>query len=83
MDSQPLRAKDRELVPLMCHVIREMADYVKCDPRDIFLTTNTHYGVNTILQCLTFKPGDRIATLSVGYGKLATIRVGVAVSLKP
>ena len=69
MDSQPLRAKDRELVPLLCHVIREMAEFVRCEPRDLFLTNNVTYGVNTVLQSLIFKPGDIIATLNVGYGE--------------
>jgi len=69
MDSQPLRAKDRELLPLLAHVKRKMADFMCCDPVDIFLTENCTSGINTILKSLPFTTKDVILTLNIGYGK--------------
>ena len=69
MDSQPLRAIDREIVTILSHVMREMADYVKCQPQDLFLIENASAGINTILRSLSFTPEDKIMTLSLGYGQ--------------
>lgn len=69
MDEQPLKAKDRELLPLLCHVIRECADFICCEPRDLVLVETATWGINTILRSLKFQPGDIILTLSLGYGK--------------
>jgi len=73
MDTQPLRAVDREMVPLLCHVKRKMAEYIKCDATDVFLTENCSAGINTILRSLEFGEGDAILTLSLGYGKLVEL----------
>ena len=69
VDSQPLRAIDRDAVPLLSHVLREMADFVKCEPQDIFLTENCTAGINTVIQSLSLKDDDSILTLNLGYGK--------------
>lgn len=72
MDSQPLRAIDRELVPILCHVLREMAEFVRCEPQDLILIENASAGIGTILKSLTFTPEDKIVTLSLGYGEYFT-----------
>lgn len=69
MDSQPLRAIDRELMPLLCHVTRETAEYVGCDAQDLVLIENATSGINIILKSLKLTPADSILTLSLGYGK--------------
>lgn len=73
MDQQPLKVKDRELLPLLCHVIRESADFVGCQPQDLVLVETVSWGINTILRSLKFQPGDAILTLSLGYGMYSTI----------
>ena len=64
-----MRTVHREMLPLLSHVLREMADFVKCEPQDIFLTENCTAGINTVIQSLSLKDDDSILTLSLGYGK--------------
>lgn len=61
---------DREQVPLICHITREMAAFVNCEPQDLVLIENASAGTSTVLRSLQFGPGDTILTLSLGYGNV-------------
>ncbi|XP_067946046.1 uncharacterized protein [Watersipora subatra] len=68
MDSQSLRAVDREIIPLLSHTLREMADFMGCDAQDIFFMPNCTSGISTVLRSLPFSKDESILTTSLGYG---------------
>ena len=69
MDTQPTPVIMREVIPLMSHVKREMAAFVGCEGRDLFLVENCTTGTSTILNSLEFTSEDTIFTLNLHYGK--------------
>jgi selenocysteine lyase/cysteine desulfurase len=70
MEAQPLRFLDRELLPLLVYTTRQLAQFVRADPRDIVLVPNATTGLNTVLQSLPLRQGDKILALNIGYGSV-------------
>lgn len=80
MESQPLRFIDRQLLPLLVHVTRQMASFIGADAQDIVLLHNVTTGLNTIFRSIDMREGDRVMTLDIGYGstkKMLTYNCGV------
>ncbi|GIL54670.1 hypothetical protein Vafri_10411 [Volvox africanus] len=69
-ESQPLRFLDRELFPHMVRVMREMADFIGADPRDLVLVPNATTGLNVAIQAAGLRPGDTMYMLNIGYGSV-------------
>ncbi|KAK3734512.1 hypothetical protein QZH41_020435 [Actinostola sp. cb2023] len=67
IERQPLRFVDRELIPHMVYVIRRLAGFVSCDPRDLVLVSNATEGLNTVIRSLKFGKGDRVYYLNTRY----------------
>lgn len=60
----------RELFPHVIRVLRELAEFVHCQPEDLVLLPNATTGLNTVIQNLSLAPGDTIYMLDVGYGSV-------------
>ncbi|MBK7966847.1 MAG: hypothetical protein IPK10_17365 [Bacteroidetes bacterium] len=50
-----------------------LAQFVGCNPNDLVLMKNTTSGANTILNSLSFEPGDEILTHSHAYGACVNV----------
>jgi len=68
VEKQPLRFFDRELLPLLVHVSRRLADFVGCDAKDLVLINNATFGTNSVLNSLEFGADDVILMFSITYG---------------
>jgi len=68
MESQPLRFIDRELLPLLVYVTRQVAAFVNAPAQNVVLLSNVTTGLNSIIRSFPLKPGDRMMSLSLGYG---------------
>ncbi|GFR49694.1 hypothetical protein Agub_g11844 [Astrephomene gubernaculifera] len=69
-EAQPLRFLDRELFPHMVRVMREMADFIGADPRDLVFVPNATTGLNVAIQAAGLRPGDTVYMLNIGYGSV-------------
>lgn len=69
MDTHPRKVIDRETVPLIAYVIREMADFVHCDPLDLVLIESTQLAISTILKSLHLSHEDTVLSLNTGCGE--------------
>ncbi|GLC39561.1 hypothetical protein PLESTM_000911900 [Pleodorina starrii] len=69
-EAQPLRFLDRELFPHMVRVMREMADFIGADPRDLVFVPNATTGLNVAIQAAGLRPGDTMYMLNIGYGSV-------------
>ncbi|GLI71197.1 hypothetical protein VaNZ11_016316 [Volvox africanus] len=69
-ESQPLRFLDRQLFPHMVRVMREMADFIGADPRDLVFVPNATTGLNVAIQAAGLRPGDTMYMLNIGYGSV-------------
>lgn len=67
-ERQPLRFFDREILPHLVHVTRRLAKFVDCDPEDLALVTNATTGINSVVRCLKFAPGDIVVCFNITYG---------------
>jgi len=79
---QPLRFFDRELFPLISYSIREMANYLKCPPSELYPLPNVTAGLNSVAQSfsLSLKKGDEVLCLSLTYGSTKKILSQLCVS---
>ncbi|ESO93218.1 hypothetical protein LOTGIDRAFT_161769 [Lottia gigantea] len=67
-EKQPLRFYDRELLPLLADVTRNLAKFINCDATDLVLISNATTALNSIIRSFKFDPGDVILMLNVTYG---------------
>ncbi|GMH45194.1 hypothetical protein BSKO_13151 [Bryopsis sp. KO-2023] len=75
-EAQPLKFWDRELLPLLGHVIREMASFISCPPQNLVLVPNATTGLNAAIKSISLTPEDAVFVLNVGYKsvkKIATV----------
>ncbi|KAL4425559.1 hypothetical protein ABPG75_009575 [Micractinium tetrahymenae] len=79
-EAQPLLFLDRELFPQLLRVMRELADFVGCQARDLALLPNATTGLNTVIQSLRGRvdPGDALFSLDIGYGSVKKMLAVVA-----
>lgn len=68
MEAQPLRFLDREVLPLLVQVTREMALFVGCAPTDLTLHTNATTALNVLFKSFAFSPVDKVLRLNLAYG---------------
>lgn len=76
MESQILRFYDRELLPLIVHVVRVLSKFINCNPKNLVLVQNATSGLNAAIRHL-IKPKDVVAYLDTEYlsvYKMAFIR---------
>jgi selenocysteine lyase/cysteine desulfurase len=73
-ERQPLRFLDRELLPLMAHVTRQLAKFIDSDPCDIVLIPNATTGVNAVMHSLSqlYTPHDTVIIFNTTYGQLTS-----------
>ncbi|KXZ43603.1 hypothetical protein GPECTOR_85g333 [Gonium pectorale] len=72
-EAQPLLFLDRrvpELFPQMVRVMREVADFIGSDPRDLVFVPNATTGLNVAIQAAGLRPGDTMYMLNIGYGSV-------------
>lgn len=69
-ESQPLKFYDREVMPLMVHVIRRLANILKCKPSELVLVENCTFAFNSVLNSIEqdLKPHDEIFIFNTTYG---------------
>jgi isopenicillin-N epimerase len=65
---QPLKFIDRELLPLLVHVIREFAPEVGAAATDLVFVPSATVGLNTVIKAAShgWVEGDEVITLGVG-----------------
>lgn len=72
IERQPVRFLDRELLPLVVHVVRGLADVLDARPEDLLPMPSATTAINTVLRSWQrqFKPGPqhRLLSYSVSYG---------------
>ena len=78
VETQPLRALDRDLLPLIGFVIRKLAKFVKADPKNIVLVPNATNASTAVLKSFPFQPGDGILYLNVVYSAVINQLIEVA-----
>lgn len=66
-ESQPLRFVDRELLPNMVYVIRRLAGFISCDPRDLVLVSNATEAIATVVKSLKLGSRDKVYYLNTRY----------------
>ena len=67
VETQPLRALDRDLLPLIVSVIRKLANFVHADPLDLVLVPNATNATTCVLKSFPFQKGDGIFYLDITY----------------
>ncbi|KAI6654102.1 L-cysteine desulfhydrase 1 isoform X2 [Oopsacas minuta] len=67
VETQPLRAIDRDLLPLLVSVIRKVAKFVSANPLNVVLVPNATTATTAVLKSFPFQPGDGILYLSIVY----------------
>ncbi len=73
MERQPLRFIDRELLPLLVHVTREMASLVGCKPTNLTLHTNATTALNVVARSFDFTPAEKVLRLNIACGAVKKI----------
>lgn len=67
IERQPVRFLDRELLSLLAHVNRRLANFVGSDPTDIVLLPNATTAINTVLKSIAWRPGDIVYFFNTCY----------------
>jgi len=67
-ERQPLLFLDRELFPLLVHVMRGVADFAGADPRDLVLLPNATTGLNVVISSAFKGLGARDTVYSLDIG---------------
>jgi isopenicillin-N epimerase len=67
MERQPLRFLGRELEPLLDGARQALATFVEADPQRLVFVPNATSGVATVLNSLSWQPGDEILTTDHAY----------------
>ncbi|GAB1606931.1 probable L-cysteine desulfhydrase, chloroplastic [Argonauta hians] len=67
-ERQPLRFYDRQLLPLLVHITRQLAGFVGCDPTDLVLVSNVTTANSSVIRGIPFTQDDTIFFLSTIYG---------------
>ena len=78
VETQPLRAMDRDLPPLIAFVIRKLAKFVKADPKSLVFVPNATYATTAVLKSYPFNPGDAILYLNLVYSAVSKQLIEVA-----
>ena len=78
VETQPLRALDRDLLPLIVYVIRKLAKFVKADPKNLVLVPNATNASTAVLKSFPFEPGDGILYLNIVYSAVNEQLIEVA-----
>lgn len=63
----------RELFCYMVGAIRDMAQFVHCEPQDLVFVPNVTTALNTVLQNTPLRPGNKVLMLDIGYGSTKLI----------
>lgn len=67
VERQPVRFLDRELLSLLGHVNRRLANFVGSDPTNIVLLPNVTTAINTVLKSMAWRPGDIVYFFNTCY----------------
>eukprot|EP00038_Savillea_parva_P021294 m.34110 g.34110 ORF g.34110 m.34110 type:complete len:475 (+) comp5103_c0_seq1:217-1641(+) len=69
---QPLKFIDRELLPLLVHVVRQFAPEVGAAATDLVFVPTATVGLNTVIDAAAreWTEGDEVLSLSVGYSSV-------------
>ena len=67
LESQPINFLARQAEAELLRARSELADFVGADADDLVFVTNATMGVNTVLRCLSFSPGDEIIIADHAY----------------
>jgi isopenicillin-N epimerase len=68
-ETQPLKFYDREIMPLLVDLIRNLSKNVfNCKPHEIALIENCTFAFNSIFNALKLKQGEKIFIWSTTYG---------------
>lgn len=66
-ERQPLRFLDRQLLPTMVLVHRELAAFIGCDAPDVVIVPNATTALNAVFSSLQLKEKERVLRLSIAY----------------
>ena len=72
-ERQPLKFFDRELLPLIAHSVRQMANYLRCPPQELLPLPNVTTGLNAIVNSIDLKVDDEVVCFSLTYGSTKKI----------
>ncbi|MDH7502723.1 MAG: aminotransferase class V-fold PLP-dependent enzyme, partial [Verrucomicrobiota bacterium] len=67
IEKQPVNFFARQLEALLDEARTALAAFVGCNANDLVFVPNATSGVNTVLRCLGFKPGDELLTTDHEY----------------
>jgi isopenicillin-N epimerase len=67
MERQPIQFLVRDLEPLLNDARAALARFVGASPDNLVFVSNATTGVNTVLRCLTFEPGDELLVTDHEY----------------
>lgn len=67
VERQPVRFLDRELLSLLGHVNRRLANFVGSDPTNIVLLPNVTTAINTVLKSMAWRAGDIVYFFNTCY----------------
>jgi isopenicillin-N epimerase len=67
MEAQPVRFLQREFEPLLDAARAALAEFLKARPEDLVLVHNATAGVNAVVRCFDFQPGDELLTTNHDY----------------
>lgn len=67
LEQEPVRFFGLEFEPLLDAARQDLAQFIGATPEELAFVPNATTGVNTILQALTFQPGDELLTTNQEY----------------